>query len=103
MPATTKKPKTTSIQCRVNLEVKQDVEVILHDIGMTISQLVNLTFYQVRQRRGLPFEVCKMTDDEIIWEHIKKSRAEREAGVPGYTPVEARAILHKRIKEVAND
>lgn len=45
------------IKSRINLDLKNDVERILGDLGLTVSDAIRLTFKQIAARQGLPFDV----------------------------------------------
>ena len=49
--------KTAMINARIEPQLKQDVEVILDDLGLTTTEAVTLFFKRVKNYRGLPFEV----------------------------------------------
>jgi DNA-damage-inducible protein J len=49
--------KTTTIRARITPTVKIQAERILSSLGMTASDAIQLLFYQIQLRRGLPFEV----------------------------------------------
>lgn len=49
--------KEKLIQIRVNEPVKEDVEFIFDELGLTTSQAVMLFFKQVIHKHGLPFPV----------------------------------------------
>ena len=49
--------KTATIHMRVEPELKQDVENILRELGLTTSEAINMFLRQVSARRGIPFDV----------------------------------------------
>ena len=49
--------KNTTINLRVNSEVKEQAGMILDAMGLTFSDAFNLMLHQVRIQRCLPFEV----------------------------------------------
>ena len=49
--------KNTTINLRVNAEVKEQAGAILSSMGLTFSEAFNLMLHQVRIQRALPFEV----------------------------------------------
>ena len=49
--------KNTTINLRVNSEVKEQVGLILDEMGLTFSDAFNIFLHQVRIRQGLPFSV----------------------------------------------
>jgi len=49
--------RTSSIYTRVEPEIKEQAEAILSQLGMPMSNAVNLFLHQVVLRGGIPFEV----------------------------------------------
>jgi DNA-damage-inducible protein J len=49
--------KNTTINLRVDSEVKKQAGLILDAMGMTFSEAFNLMLHQVRIQRALPFDV----------------------------------------------
>ncbi len=49
--------KTAMITMRVDPELKTDAERVLHKLGISTTEAINLFLSQVRLRKGLPFDV----------------------------------------------
>jgi DNA-damage-inducible protein J len=49
--------KTANIRARVEPGLKTEVENILSDLGLTVSETVHLLYRQIKLQRGLPFDV----------------------------------------------
>jgi DNA-damage-inducible protein J len=49
--------KTANIRARIEPGLKIEVEHILSDLGLTVSETVNLLCRQIKLQRGLPFDV----------------------------------------------
>ena len=49
--------KTVMIRARTEPALKDDVDRILHQLGMTSTEAINLFYRQVKLRKGLPFDV----------------------------------------------
>lgn len=49
--------KIAAINTRIEPELKQKAENILHQIGLTSAEAIRLFYKQVCLRKGLPFEV----------------------------------------------
>ena len=49
--------KTSNIRARVEPRLKIEVENILSDLGLTVSETVHLLYRQIKLQRGLPFDV----------------------------------------------
>jgi len=45
------------IKSRINLDLKTEVERVLSELGLTVSDAIRLTFKQIAARQGLPFDV----------------------------------------------
>ena len=57
--------KNTTINLRVDSEVKQQAGEILDSLGLTLSEAFNLMLHQVRVVRGLPFEIKQRLPVEL--------------------------------------
>ena len=57
--------KNTTINLRVDAEVKDQASEILASLGLTLSEAFNLLLHQVRIVRGLPFEVKQRLPIEL--------------------------------------
>ena len=102
--------KSMNLNIRVNPDIKAKADPILEKMGLTATQLYNILLSQVAITKSVPFPIVAEKEsvttpeqDRMIWAGIQKSRAERKAGVKGYTVEKARKITHKRITEVANN
>ena len=49
--------KTAMIRTRVEPGLKTEVESILSELGVTVSETVHLLYRQIKLQRGLPFDV----------------------------------------------
>ena len=49
--------KTANIRARVEPGLKTEVENILADLVLTVSETVHLLYRQIKLQRGLPFDV----------------------------------------------
>ena len=50
--------KTGVIRARMEPTLKVEVEKILAQLGLTISETIHLLYCQIKLRKGLPFDVC---------------------------------------------
>ena len=57
--------KNTTINIRVDSEVKEQAAEILEGLGLSLSQAFNLMLYQVKNIRGLPFEIKQRLPIEL--------------------------------------
>ena len=63
--------KSAMIRARMDPNLKEEVERILQELGLSATQAITLFYQQVRLSKGLPFEVRlpnQVTDEEIIFE-----------------------------------
>ena len=49
--------KSEMIRARTERALKHDVEKILHALGLSFSEAINLFFRQVKLQQGMPFDV----------------------------------------------
>ena len=49
--------RSEMIRARTERVLKQDVEKILHALGLSFSEAINLFFRQVKLQKGMPFDV----------------------------------------------
>jgi len=49
--------KTTTIRARIEPGLKNEVDDILSDLGLTASQTIHLLYRQIKMQRGVPFDV----------------------------------------------
>ncbi|MDC0535498.1 type II toxin-antitoxin system RelB/DinJ family antitoxin [Francisellaceae bacterium] len=49
--------KVSSVNVRIEPELKHDAEAILHEIGLSSADAVRILYRQICLRKGLPFEV----------------------------------------------
>ncbi len=49
--------RTGTVRARIEPELKADVEKLLHELGLSTTEAINLFYSQIRLRQGLPFPV----------------------------------------------
>lgn len=49
--------KATTIQARIEPELKEKADAILKKVGITASQAINALYAQIVMRKGMPFEL----------------------------------------------
>ena len=49
--------KTATVRTRIEPGLKQEVEGILAELGLTASEAMHLLYRQIKLQRGLPFDV----------------------------------------------
>lgn len=56
---------TLEYNIEVNAALKEEVELIVNDIGISMSDAINMFLYQVVINQGMPFEIGDMTPKSI--------------------------------------
>jgi addiction module RelB/DinJ family antitoxin len=56
--------KNATINMRVDASLKTDVERILHALGISTTEAINMFLNRIRLSKGIPFSV-QMNDDEF--------------------------------------
>ena len=57
--------KTSTISARIDPELKNRVDQVFKDLGLTAAQAITLFYKQVEFQRGLPFSVKIPTDTTL--------------------------------------
>ena len=57
--------KTAVVTARVEPEVKEEAEKVLSQVGLTMSQAVNLYLRQIVYQHGIPFELKLPTEETL--------------------------------------
>ena len=83
--------KTAVITTRIEPTLKQEVETVLGELGMTTSQAVHLYFKQIALQRGLPFSVKIPDNRESFIDQLMDSPIKQA----GFRPM-TREELHER-------
>lgn len=51
------------VRARVSEELRHDAEVVLADIGLTVSDLIRMTLTRVAKEKAVPFELFVPNDE----------------------------------------
>jgi DNA-damage-inducible protein J len=77
--------KTATVRARVEPNLKNEVEEILSQLGLTASETILLLYRQIKLRQGLPFEVAipnKLTAKTLLsarkGKNVKRFAAKKE-------------------------
>jgi DNA-damage-inducible protein J len=49
--------KTAMIRARIEPELKEEVEVVLKKLGISVSEAIGMFYKQVKYQKGMPFDV----------------------------------------------
>jgi len=58
-------PKTDFVRARVEPELKKEVQEILHGLGLSYTEAINMFLNQVKIYRGIPFDL-KLPNKETL-------------------------------------
>lgn len=64
--------KTSVIRARIEPGLKGEVERILSQLGLTVSETIQLLYRQIRLRKGLPFAI--EIPNKVTVQTLAKSR-----------------------------
>lgn len=70
--------RTDTVRAKVSHETKVGAEFVLNNLGLTMSEAINLMLVQVNLQKGLPFEV---KIPEVPNEATKKILDETDKGI----------------------
>jgi DNA-damage-inducible protein J len=54
-----------TVRARIDMDLKQDVEKILFEIGINTSQAITMFMKSIKRERGIPFEL-KIPNEETL-------------------------------------
>lgn len=66
--------KSATIRARMDPQLKEEVETILNELGISATQALTLFYQQIRLRRGIPFDVRLPDEKERDAPQIHRSR-----------------------------
>jgi len=58
--------KESYVRARVDSRLKRDSELILHELGLTITDVIRIFLHQIRRHKGLPFDLRLKEDNSDI-------------------------------------
>jgi DNA-damage-inducible protein J len=67
--------KTTTIRARIEPHLKDEVDSILTQLGLTASETIHLLYRQIKMHHGLPFDV--RIPYELTTKTLKASKADK--------------------------
>ena len=72
--------KSAMIRARTEPKLKNDLEKIFHELGLSCTEAINIFFHQVKLQHGLPFDV-KIPNKTTLkaMEDVNKKRKLRKA------------------------
>lgn len=69
---------TTAISVQIDKKDKEQVSKILQKLGVTMSDLINMTIKQTIMKKGIPFEVT-IPEEDAIYDFFTKEELEETA------------------------
>lgn len=57
MTATHEKAKTATVRARINPKLKKEVEMILGELGLSVSEAIHIFMKQIKLLNGIPFDI----------------------------------------------
>lgn len=84
--------KTTSIYARVEPEIKEQAESILNQLGIPMSNAINIFLRQIILQNGLPFELSLSQNMPLSYEDLTQEDFNREIE-KGYKSFNERRVL----------
>ncbi len=86
--------KTDIVRARMEPELKREAEIVLKQLGLSHSALINMTYRALVQTGGIPFPV-RVPNDETARELRRLRDPAARDGLPAFDSVEAlMADLH---------
>lgn len=82
--------KTSSMHIRVEPKIKEEVEAILSNLGMTSAEAINIYLRQIILNSGIPFEIKTPQFSDEMLEAIKEADEimKNPNNYPSYNSVE---------------
>ena len=70
--------KTANLYVRIEPDVKEQAESILSELGIPVSNAIQMYYKQIILHRGLPFDVKLPKERPLILEELTKDELEAE-------------------------
>ena len=70
---------TTSISIQINKEDKEQATAILQELGISMSDFINMTIRQLIMRGSIPFDVSIPKEDLELYQYFTKDELEKAA------------------------
>ncbi len=70
--------KTSNVFAHVEPEIKDEAEQILNDLGIPMSNAVNMFLKQVVLQRGIPFDVKLPDEKSLAYQSLTKEQFDAE-------------------------
>lgn len=70
--------KTSNVFVRVEPNTKEEAEIILNQLGLSMSNAVDMFLKQVVIQRGIPFEIKLSNRKPLIYDELTKEELSKE-------------------------
>ena len=94
--------RTATIRARIEPDLKNEVEKILMNLGLTGSDAINLLYRQIRLRKGVPFELTLRPHLDLSNATIEEIEERYAARIPNRETLEALREPVKKMKSYRN-
>jgi len=74
-------PKTGTFQMRINPRIRERVEAVYADCGLTLTDAINIFIQQSLNVEGLPFVVTPKSRSAVFEQAVNRLMSEINAGV----------------------
>lgn len=95
MNNTVSMPKTDTFRFRINPEIRQEIEDIYSQSGLTLTQAINIFIQQSINAGGLPFPVTADNAEYLRAKSMERLMKELEAGKESGELIEEQEVLSR--------
>jgi addiction module RelB/DinJ family antitoxin len=95
-------PKDTTISIRVESGVKDQLELILSQLGLNVTTVVNMLFYQIIRENAVPLSLSLNPRNGLL-DELAFARMERQSGYVGRSAEEAASDMERIIRKIENE
>ena len=71
-------PNTATVFARIDPNLKNDVDVILKELNVTPSSLIQMLYSQIKLTKGIPFEIKLPNRTPIFIDELSKEELDKE-------------------------
>ena len=93
--------KDTSISIRLDSRLKEQTEIVLAQLGLNLTIVVNMLFHQIVREQAVPLSLSLQPKNYVINE-LNTAKADRMAGYAGRTADDVVVDIERLIVEAEN-
>lgn len=71
-------PNTATVFARIDPNLKNDVDVILKELNVTPSSLIQMLYSQIKLTKGIPFEIKLPNRAPVFIDELSKEELDKE-------------------------